>query len=71
MSEYNEWDYWKNDYIICPYCNHEFIDSWEYNDLGERSTEINCEKCDKVMFLEIEMSVVYTTKKITQNDDNV
>lgn len=32
------------DEIICPYCNYEFHDSWEY---GDRDDVIICDNCEK------------------------
>ena len=48
--------------IICPYCNYEFSDSWEYNDEGDK--EIECGECEKEFTLSVEFDVTYSTHRM-------
>lgn len=43
-------------YIICPYCNYEHLDSYEYD---ESDDEFECENCSRQFTLEIEHTVTY------------
>lgn len=44
--------------IECPYCEHEFTDSWEYADT-DRKQLVECEECSKIFELYVEYSVSY------------
>lgn len=62
MSEFDT-DYTDN--IICPYCNSEDEDSWEYDcDEGV----IACSNCNKKFNYSRSRSVAYTTSKINCGD---
>lgn len=54
-----EFDTSNTDYIICPYCGHKLIDSWEFPDHGDA----DCPECEKVFFFERQTSVTYTSCK--------
>lgn len=49
--------------IICPYCFHEHINSFEY-DLWEDYTNIECENCRKNFLCWIEIEITFFSKKI-------
>jgi len=44
--------------ITCPYCGHEFSDSWDYSD-----NEVECPECDKAFTFERHTEVTYTSHK--------
>lgn len=52
---------------VCPHCGHHQRDAWEINfgDSMEGSAEIECGACDEPFFVEREVTVTYTTAKIT------
>ena len=52
--------------IVCPHCSYEYEDSWEYN--GYDTTELKCPECDEQFHLEIDITVEYTTSKISCDD---
>lgn len=54
------------DNIICPYCDYEFSESWEYNECD--SEEVECHNCSKKFNLSVNISVTYSTKKIDCDD---
>ena len=58
-------DGWLGDAITCPYCNHRHEDSWEFFDDGAEGDErfITCENCGKLLRVEIETIVYYSTSK--------
>lgn len=45
--------------IVCPYCEYEFGDSWEYDGRDGRKT--NCPECDKTFHLTVNIEVTYST----------
>jgi hypothetical protein len=45
-EEYDTWDFHGQDEITCPYCAHEFSDSFESNDADD--DEKDCPRCDNV-----------------------
>ncbi len=50
------------DEITCPYCNHRFMDSWEYED---NLHNIKCESCKrKFDFKRVITTEYYMYKKI-------
>ena len=56
----DELDTWREDRIKCPYCGYIEGDSWEF---GKDSTEYECPSCEKKSDLEVEIEVLYTTKR--------
>lgn len=50
---------------ICPWCNHEHYDSWESCDSGV----FDCEKCERQFHCERDVTVSYTCKKVTDDDN--
>jgi transcription elongation factor Elf1 len=55
------------DAIICPWCNDQDDDSWEYNMRDGDATVINCQICDQKMRVECSVTVLYSTSKIEEN----
>jgi len=49
--------------ITCPYCDHEFSDSWEYND--NDGDEIECVSCERSFTLQVHFDVQYSTERLT------
>lgn len=61
----SDWfDTWHVPEIICPHCEYEFTDSWEYPDSGE----IDCYSCDKTFYCEVVVTVAYTSSKIEEDE---
>jgi transcription elongation factor Elf1 len=48
--------------ITCPYCEHEFSDSWKYDNHYDDDDLVECGNCENSFRLEVEMVVRYTTK---------
>lgn len=48
--------------VVCPYCGHEFSDSWEWDDSED---EIYCDNCDNKFAMERNIEVTYSTYKTT------
>lgn len=53
------------DEITCPYCGAEWSDSWEMSDSGE---EI-CDECGNKFWYEREVSVSYTSHRISDDGE--
>lgn len=47
--------------IVCPYCGHKVMDSWEYN--SRTHDDIDCSDCGKNFDFEVHMSVDYSSSK--------
>jgi uncharacterized Zn-finger protein len=59
----------KNKYtreVTCPYCFHEFHNSWEYQD----DEEIYCECCDNNFGMKRHVEVTYLTFKKESEANN-
>lgn len=52
--------------IVCPYCGHEFEDSWEYDEAG--SGEAECDSCEKTFTYEVHIRTKYSTRKVDCDD---
>lgn len=50
------------DLVVCPYCGYEDRDSGEFPDSGND----DCAECGKEMHIEREVTVTYTTTKVTK-----
>jgi hypothetical protein len=55
--------YTHTDNVICPYCDHEHEDSYEFGCFGDECGEIECEECDKPIYWVRHITVKYTSKK--------
>lgn len=53
------------DEIVCPYCGYEEGDSWEYS---SDSQEIDCLECGKTFQMNRNITVDYTTEKISKKE---
>jgi hypothetical protein len=49
--------------IVCPYCGHQFKDSWEYGRGEGYLGEIACELCEESFHARRMITVTYTTSK--------
>ena len=54
----DEYDYFKTDEIVCPYCGNIKSDSWEIIESGD----VECDECEKHFYVEIEETRTYTSK---------
>lgn len=45
--------------VVCPYCNHEHTDSWEFQD-----GETDCAACGKEFHLSSTTETTYTAQRI-------
>lgn len=64
MKEDRDYKYVRNDDIVCPYCDHEFKDSWDISldfEDGDK-TEEECPDCDKTVVITVHRDVTYTTE---------
>ena len=59
-----EIDTWHEKEVICPWCGHKHIDSWEMG-----TGEYVCSKCEKPFYVEKEIEVYYTTTKVEVKSD--
>lgn len=50
--------------IKCPYCGYEHPDSWEFERDGVKNNSYECDSCGREMWVEMEISVDYTTYRI-------
>lgn len=55
-----EIDTFCTDNIVCPWCGHEDLESWE---LEGDSADAECPECQGVFHYEREISVHYTTSR--------
>lgn len=54
--------------IVCPYCGHEFINSWEVG-YGEQDLgDIDCPECEKTFLAYKNIEITYNTIKKEDND---
>ena len=59
--------YWGNDEPICPHCDEEMDDAWELEIKGDGGEcETDCPSCGKPMMVVQNLTVTYTTSKITE-----
>jgi len=65
-EDYDEWDYKFKDDIVCPWCEHQFTDSFEYCHDGN-STEIECHECDLKFEVEPDYTVTYSSTRIEES----
>ena len=61
MPEKEIIDHESTDNIVCPYCGYEYWGSSEYPDSDDY---FECVNCKKHFFMEIDVSVTYTTLKL-------
>ena len=63
MDYQDEIDHEYTDEIVCPFCGHEFGDSWEIDGSSEDLGLIDCEECYKEFYAVRNISVCYSTEK--------
>lgn len=64
MSEYKH-DYENN--IKCPFCDHEWLDSWEFD---ENEGTHTCGSCDETFNVIRHIEVTYSTFRVSCEDQN-
>lgn len=53
-----------HDEIVCPHCNHEHTDSWEWADGKDGHFDgYTCHACEKRFSFERHVTVTYTTRR--------
>jgi Zn ribbon nucleic-acid-binding protein len=57
-----EFDTFNTDEAVCPHCNYEHQDSWEFSD----SQDVDCYACGKPFHCERQITITYTTKPLTK-----
>ena len=62
-----EIDTYQTEEIICPFCAHEYSDSWEYHDYRGN---LSCNECRKEFYLEVNFDVSYSTSKNKDYEDD-
>jgi len=60
-----EIDHECTEFIVCPYCGHVHVDSWEWNGDDERERDGECEACGKPFRWTRHVSIKYSTQKGT------
>jgi transcription elongation factor Elf1 len=61
----SEFDHEHTEEIVCPYCGHEFSDSWYLGPSeGEHVGSTNCESCDKEFHYSRHIEVTYCTETV-------
>jgi transcription elongation factor Elf1 len=63
-TKYTKIDHEYTDNIVCPYCGHEHIDSWEYDC---NDAEAYCGGCGEEFSYERIIQINYTTRKLKQS----
>jgi hypothetical protein len=64
VSEVFEDERWDDQWAICPHCDHQHGDCWEWVKEDERQHK--CDKCGKAYVAWAEYSVTYNTRKAVQ-----
>lgn len=54
-------------YIKCPYCDYEDLDSWEFD---EEDAVVECKSCEKEFNVSRDVEVTYSTTRISCQDNN-
>jgi len=57
----DELDYLHNDEVVCPYCDYEHSDSWDFGLKDGNESEIECGDCEKTFTVISELEVHYST----------
>lgn len=55
-----EFELYRTDFMVCPWCGYEDRDSFEFDN---DSATIDCNSCDKPFFYERIVDVSYSTRK--------
>lgn len=70
MKELKDIDYidtYGKSEIICPYCEKEISDSWEYSTENDHTEEIECD-CGKTFTMKVSVEVSYNSYAICGDD---
>ena len=59
MSDMTQVEYSHEDDIICPYCGHAEMDSWEF---GDSSGPHECSACGVTCYVVTDVSVTYSSR---------
>lgn len=59
-----DYKYYGNDNAICPHCDYEDQDSWEWAQEGGSEKDVECGNCGKEFHLTIDHTTTYTTSKV-------
>ena len=51
------------DEVVCPWCNHEHRDSWDYDWTANETAEIDCEECGKTFEARRSFDVTYYSSR--------
>lgn len=62
MGDEKEFDTWRTNEIVCPYCGHEFEESWDYN-IGDNDVTIECVHCEEKFPVSSEQETFYYSAK--------
>lgn len=64
--------FFRNDEVVCPYCEYEFSDSWEFAQHSTDNQEVECPTCYHEFNLYCDVEVKYTTseKKVTPTTES-
>jgi transcription elongation factor Elf1 len=49
--------------VVCPYCGHEYEESYEFFQKSDEPRTIDCENCEKTFYAARDVFVYYTTRK--------
>lgn len=50
--------------LVCPYCGHKFLDSWELVEENGDQRLINCRSCEKEFTYTTHIKTSFTSRKI-------
>jgi DNA-directed RNA polymerase subunit RPC12/RpoP len=57
------------DRVICPHCGGTFEYDMQMCDFGGAPTEYECEHCDQPFELTAEITVIYSTRKLKNDEE--
>lgn len=49
--------------LICPYCNYEYSDSWEYQDAQDKDVQTQCPECEKNFIYSTDYDITFSSYK--------
>lgn len=55
--------YYANDNAVCPHCDYEDRDSWEWARENFQQGAVDCGNCGKEFYLKVQHEITYTTAK--------
>ena len=60
------WDEFWTDQPLCPYCNKEIADPWDYRLKDDDTTTFKCGWCNNPIEMSCNITVEYSTRKDEQ-----